>query len=289
MIKIHRDNRVIFWLLIGGFVLNILWSLRLELQAKTTTNLVEIYHANLNSNIDTIQGLKRFVRSAEYMTIETNNGKVSFGINPEGNIIMTAGKNSITLGDLGGDGRNGILNITKGMGKFAYMNQSPDSITLGVNDGSNRPFHLQMGLEEDFAEIRHHDSILRVGKGNLGEGIELGHIKGGTVAIDKEKGVGILADKISIETDKEEGKIELKSLVSLLSIGKGRFGEGVELGVKDSGTLAITKDKGIGLISTKKIKITTGGELEIKAEGDINIQSKNGVVKINGKKIHMNE
>ena len=36
MIKIHRDNRVIFWLLIGGLVLNILWSLRLELHAQTS-------------------------------------------------------------------------------------------------------------------------------------------------------------------------------------------------------------------------------------------------------------
>lgn len=38
MIKIHRDNRVIFWLLIGVLVMNILWSLRLELQAQTTAN-----------------------------------------------------------------------------------------------------------------------------------------------------------------------------------------------------------------------------------------------------------
>jgi hypothetical protein len=39
MIQIHRDNRVIFWLLIGGLVMNILWSLRLDLQAQTTTNV----------------------------------------------------------------------------------------------------------------------------------------------------------------------------------------------------------------------------------------------------------
>ena len=45
MIKIHRDNRVVFWLLIGGLVLNILWSLRLELQAKAITR-VEKYHLN---------------------------------------------------------------------------------------------------------------------------------------------------------------------------------------------------------------------------------------------------
>jgi len=47
MIKIRRDNRVIFWLLTGVLVLNILWSLRLELQAQTTTN-VEKYDFSID-------------------------------------------------------------------------------------------------------------------------------------------------------------------------------------------------------------------------------------------------
>jgi hypothetical protein len=239
MIKIHRDNRVIFWLLIGGFVLNILWSLRLELQAKTKTN-VDAYHYNLNQNSDTLIGMKEFLRRADEISITTNDQKMRIEMTPNLNRLdIGVGDETITIGRLdsasGGLG-NGILLSTSDTGGSTYMLQTSKGIRLNLGDAS-KPFYLKMGRDKELIEIRHRGSFFQVGKAPV-----------------------------------EDGMLQ-----------------GIVMGEKNSATLAITKDEGIGLITEKKIKLEAKSELSIVAEGDINIQSKNGVVRINGKKIHMNE
>ena len=162
MIKIHRDNRVIFWLLIGGLVLNILWSLRLELQAKTKNN-VDIYHYNLNQNSDTLFGLEDFMRRADEISIKTN------------------------------DQTSEIYMRSKGR--------------LGINAGDNS---IEMMSDKGLIDIRHHDSILKIGKAPEGEGISMGQKDWGSMVIHKGKGVGIVsAKKIILEARGEHAELTI--------------------------------------------------------------------------------
>jgi len=271
MIKIHRDNRVIFWLLIGGFVLNILWCFRLELQAKDITN-VEQYHSNLNQNTDKIVGLKKFYRSADNVLIVTKTGTGNIELRSYA-AILRVGKGTIGEGIELGHADAGTIAVIKDKG----VGIDADKIQMKATD------------PEGSIEMKSHDSILRIGKGRIGEGIELGHTKGGTLAINEKDGLGLIADNIIVKTDKKAGKIQLVSPNSVIRVGQGHFGDGVEMGVLEHGTVAVNKQQGIGIRDQKKINISSGGELIITADGDINIQSKNGEVKINGKKIRMNE
>jgi hypothetical protein len=99
--------------------------------------------------------------------------------------------------------------------------------------------------------------------------------------------------------DMKKGLIEAQKESSILRVGSGTHGEGIELGEIDTGTFAITKDKGVGLLAAKSnpmiiqgennLKIAFDGDIEINAKGNINIRSENGQIKINGQEIHLNE
>ena len=309
MIKIHRDNRVIFWLLIGGLVLNILWSLRLELQAKTTRTKVEQYHLNLNKNIDELEGLERFQRKADYIDISSNERQASIGYDDYGKKWdINAYDSIIALGKFGGP--HGKMKISTGpSGKNSYMDLSSDKITLGLNDGSNRPVEFTIDRDNQWISLQHHDSELKIGNPNLEglddmTGLAMG-IRGlATLAMTKKKGTAI-SDNIGIQLrvsdpnkkdfhlhmKRDEGLIELRHHDSIFRVGKTPQGEGIAMGDKE-GSLIIRKGKGVGLVSTKQIRLEATGEhskLTIEADGDINIRSKNGVVRINGKKIKMNK
>jgi hypothetical protein len=95
MIQIHRDNRVIFWLLIGGLVMNILWSLRLELQAQTTTNA-----DNYDFSIDLSDGRGPFYikmgRNQQYFNVRYHDCGLLIGHGKgEGKVGVALGKDHV--------------------------------------------------------------------------------------------------------------------------------------------------------------------------------------------------
>jgi len=216
MIKIHRDNRVIFWLLIGGLVLNILWSLRLELQAKTIKTIVEKYHLNLNKNVDTLVQLKKFRRWADNIEIATNDQKMSIDWNSlQGHLFIHAGFNSIEMGNFfkHGGGSNQHIRLRSGDEyKDAYMSLSSRRAILGLDEYGNKPFHIEMKRNKELIEIRHHDSIFRVGKTPQGEGIAMGEKDSGSLIIRKDKGIGLTSTKkIILEARGEHGELSIVS------------------------------------------------------------------------------
>jgi hypothetical protein len=314
MIKIHRDNRVIFWLLIGGFVLNILWSLRLELQAKTKTK-VDVYHYNLDQNTDTLIGLEEFIRRADEISIKTNDQKMRIEMTPNLNKLdIGVGDETITIGKLdsasGGIG-NGILLSTTGTPGSTYLLQTSKGIRLNLGDKSER-FYFNMSRDKELFEMRHRDSFFQVGKAPVGnsfyQGVFMGEKNSATLGITKDEGIGLRSlneinlslakrsddsERFYFNMSRDKELIEIRHRGSFFQVGEAPVGDrhyqGIVMGEKNSATLGINKEEGIGLITEKTIKLEAKSELLIVADGDINIRSKNGVVRINGKKIHMNE
>jgi len=157
MIKIHRDNRVIFWLLIGVLVMNILWSLRLELQAQDITNP------------------------------ETGPNKIIYELNTEGKeplkLIMNGktgtfhiiyDKTLFNLGNLSSvskDHKEGIL-MNLGNKQYIYMGKEEGIalkdqyniyLLLGGSGDDSKPIYLKMKRDTGSIEIRNDKSILSVG------------------------------------------------------------------------------------------------------------------------------
>jgi len=187
MIKIHRDNRVIFWLLIGVLVLNILWSLRLELQAKATKTIVDSYHFNLNQKADTLFDLLEFFRRADEISIKTNNQKMEFFMNPKELGIYAGGSwikmlpekelveirnrdsffqvgeapvgNRIYQGVFMGEKNSATLGINKDSG-IGLLSLKEINLTLSEGSSTNENFHLNMSRDKELIEIRHRDSLL---------------------------------------------------------------------------------------------------------------------------------
>jgi hypothetical protein len=227
MIKIHRDNLVIFWLLIGGLVLNILWSFRLELQAKNLQTIVENYHLSLNENMDEIYNLKSFHRSAENGSISAKNDSASFWLNSNGQIGMAQGQSWITMNK---EEDNIIHFLSKGTGpSHSEMMLSEDGFSLKAR-GKNEPVNFKM--DGEYIDIRHHNSILKIGNIPMGEGISMGVKDWGTVAIIKDEGIGLVSSK----------KIILEAQ-----------GEHAELAIVSDGDINIRSKNGVVKINGKKI------------------------------------
>jgi hypothetical protein len=94
---------------------------------------------------------------------------------------------------------------------------------------------------------------------------------------------------MNLMIDPQKEQIEVKKGRSVLRIGKGTFGEGVEFGEFDTGTIAITKGKGIGIKGKVPFQIEFDGNIDIKAKGNISILSEKGDVRINGKTVRLNK
>jgi hypothetical protein len=297
MIKIHRDNRVVFWLLMGVLVLNILWSLRLELQAKTTETIVQQYHLNLNKKIDKLEDLKEFSRSADEIIFGTNDKKMGFVMSRDsGQLAMHSKDNAIAIGRFLLPSGETSEQVRTSAGD-AYMHQSSDDIILGFRDKK-----MEFVMSRDSGQLAMHskDNAITIGRFLLpsGETSEQVRTSAGDAYMHQSSDDIILGFRTSrnrpfhLSMNSKDRLIELRHQDSIFRVGKTPQGEGIAMGEKDSGSLIIRKDKGIGLTSTKKIILESRGEhaeLSIVADGDINIRSRNGVVKINGKKIHMNK
>ena len=231
MIKIHRDNQVIFWLLIGGLVLNILWSLRLELQAKTAKTIVEEYHSNLNQKSDILLDMKEFWRRADEISIKTNDQKMMIEMTPNlKKIDIGVGDETITIGRLDSASSglgNGILLSTTGTGGSTYMLQTSKGIRLNLGDASS-PFHFKMGRDKELIEIRHRNSFFQVGEAPVGnsfyQGVFMGEKNYATLGINKDEGIGLITKKrIQLEAESElsivaEGDINIRSKNGVVKI-----------------------------------------------------------------------
>lgn len=323
----NRNNRILFAILMVGIVVNLLWSFRLESYAGKKSK-TDIFLENIENGQDRLVDLSEFHRSADNVLIVTKTGSGTIELRSFA-AILRVGKGSTGEGVELGHADSGTIAVNKNEGvgikakkvKIHTVDEDGtidmrshasilrigkgsigEGVELGHADSGTLAITKDKGIglkadniqlhsidKKGIIELRSHASVLRVGKGNIGEGIELGHTKGGTLAINEKDGLGLIADKITVKTDKKAGKIQLESPDSVLRIGKGQFGDGVELGVLEHGTLAINKEKGIGIRDKKKVEISSGGDLVISAEGDINIKSKTGVIRINGKKIFLNK
>ena len=255
MIKIHRDNRVIFWLLIGGLVLNILWSLRLELQAKATKTIVEEYHSRLNKNKDVLYALDYFGRTADEIHIGSNDQK--FSIQYDKNL-------------------NG-LSIKSPYSEIKMFN---GGIRLQIGSGGKQSY-VWLGGRNRF-ELKHDNSSFVIDnsgtiKMSIGASPFIEMYKSGNMFIGAGLSGGQYLSQINLD---KSGNISIAAGLSgdlfLSKIEMYKSGN-IFIGAGGSGTQ---------YLSSIKMDVS-GNKLDIVAAGDINIKSKKGVVKINGKKIQM--
>ncbi|KPK93339.1 MAG: hypothetical protein AMJ94_03495 [Deltaproteobacteria bacterium SM23_61] len=162
MIKIHRDNRVIFWLLIGALVMNILWSLRLELQAQDIT-IPETGPNKIIYELNT-EGKKPFklVMSGKTGTFQLTYDKIVFVL---GNI------SSISK-----DWNDGILMGTEGFKQLIYMGKEEGMalrdikniyFIVGAPGDDSKAIYLKMKTDTGSTEIRNDKSTLSVGPKNI--------------------------------------------------------------------------------------------------------------------------
>ena len=226
MIKIHRDNRVIFWLLIGALVLNIVWSLRLELQAQTTQTLVEKYHLNLNNKLDVLTDLKEFKRWADHIEI---------GSNVEGPIMYL-------------DSDNVGFKITGGSGPLFQLGM------FGKKD------LFQIACNKSYFNV----GKIPFSDKSVIEGIHMGHREGGDFAISKKDGTAI-ADKrmvllklrasgenskeiqLEMRRDKGEGLVKISNQNSVLRV------DSKNISIEADGDINIRSNNGEVKINGKKI------------------------------------
>jgi hypothetical protein len=162
MIKIHRDNRVIFWLLIGALVMNILWSLRLELQAEDITSPETgpnkiIYELNTENKKPF-----KLVMSGKTGTFELTHDKTGFVFGKIGSISKEWNEGILMFN--GGD--NQIIYMGKDEGMALRDIKNIYFIVGGPGDDS-KPIYLKMKRDTGSIEIRNEKSILSVGSKNI--------------------------------------------------------------------------------------------------------------------------
>ena len=251
-IKVTESGLVM--ILIAAFLGNIIWSASIQSQTMELSAKVIEHHGMLSQNKDILSVLDLFMRS----------------------VVGAAGVNSIVL--------------------------DKEGVTLNV--GIDTKVSI---LNKDHIRIKKDKALILVGKGpGHKEGVAMGSmlspIKGSTISAS-EKGIAMLAldtgpvkisagkgkSEIGLIIDPQKEQIEIKKGRSVVRVGKGSFGEGVEFGEFDTGTIAITKGKGIGIKGNVPFQIEFDGDIDIKAKGNINILSEKGDVRIHGKTVRLNE
>ena len=280
------------WLL-AGIIMNLVWSMRLELEAAKVRSLVDEHHASLQRNSDELARLKRFYRSV---------GENDIDVQDQG-IYITSGKY-----DLGFAADNLGIRLSS-CSRAGSKNCLP--VELSAGSGKER-LKVTLDPTKERVEIRKGLSILRIGTGDLGEGVEMGEVKTGTVSVTKGKGVGIVVDKsLRIQFDVEDTGMgflmdPVSNHVYLLVGGNYGFGAGtaangvrwIAMNLGDKKSIRIIDKQGLAIESDDKpmfiytgqyLKITSDADMLIRAGGDINLESKNGNVKINGKRILLND
>ena len=161
MIKIHRDNRVIFWLLIGGLAMSILWGLRLELQAEDITSPETgpnkiIYELNTENK-------KPF-------KLLMNGQTGTFHIIYDNTLFNLGNLSSVSKTH-----KEGIL-MNLGENQYIYMGKEEGIalqdmyniyLILGGSGDDSKPIYLKMKRDTGSIEIRNDKSILTVDSNNI--------------------------------------------------------------------------------------------------------------------------
>lgn len=230
MRAITKKNYILLVLLMAGLIFNILWSARLDSAAQELSAKMLELNLALAQNRDLLSAVNIFQRSVPPYSIQLDDKGIG----------LSAASKKIT------------------------MNMQ------GVFLGDQK---TQLGIEDE-----------GIGMHNVGADLHLD--------LDTKSDSASL---YSINTDLNMGiypknkRIELQAGSSVVRIGEGSLGKGVELGEFDTGTFAITKGKGVGIKGKESLQINFDGDIEIKANGNIRISSAQGTVRINGTKIYLNE
>jgi hypothetical protein len=208
MIKFHRDSRFIFWILIVGLALNIIWSFRLELQAKNINNIVESYHSNLNNNYDILRGLNEFIRTAEMISISTNDQKIKIEMTPsQDGINIGVGDEMISIGKLITPFSTFIDPASLGFLEGIIL-QASEGIRLNL--GKHNTHFFNMDRDGNLLEMRLRDMFFKigntVGRNDFYEGILMGEGNYATIGISKREGIKLFSEEII----KFEGQKELQ-------------------------------------------------------------------------------
>ena len=248
-------NSFLTFILMAGIILNLIWSMRLEIEAARTRSLIDEHHASLERNSDELARLKRFYRSVGENDIDLQDqgiyitsGKYDLGFSADNygirlNSCSRAGTKNCLPVELSAGSGNHKLKVTldpQNGGMFFVLDK-----TLGYSfdvKGTN----MQLAM----------DPINKAFTFQLDNGYGIGAGKttrGGrwiTLQLDGKKSVRILENQgIAIEND----------------------------------------EKPIYVLGGQSVKINSAGNIDINARGNINLQSEKGIVKINGKRILLNE
>jgi hypothetical protein len=296
---VTSKNGVLFLLLIGGLTFNILWSMRLEIKAAAVKSRVDEYHERLERGFDDLDGLTSFHRQVEDndirmegFSIQLRAGENFIEVDQNSGSSLSYGENTQVLCDETG---TGILTGPVGRASQLLVRDKDIMMVVGDNPGA---FYFRLDAEQEKLLLVKDKAVIGIGKGETGEGVEIGEVEAGTIAVIKDKGVGIAARPGKPVNIKGGNKIELTKDQCKVRVGEGSLGEGVELGEFDTGTIAVTKGRGVAILGTKghpieitaeeRLYVTSLGNIDIEAKGSINISSTNGQVRINGQQVHLN-
>lgn len=276
MKPVKTGNRIFFLLLMAGLIFNIFWSRRLETTAQELSSRVDEHHNSLSQNEDSLTKLKLFSRTTVGgQMIELRDKDVLIGAG-DGEVTIRVGEKKRDF-EIALLPKHDLIRIEKGNSHIWLGNSGTGHVKNGIYITSSAGPGKGSGF---WVEER---------------GIQMKIIDGGDFSISVQKGEA----KLQLDIDPENELIEVKKDRSVIRIGKGSIGEGVELGQFDTGTVALTKGEGVGLSAREgnpmtitgkdKLDIDFDGDININAKGNINIRSSNGDVKINGKNVRFNE
>ena len=263
MKTLKSRNGILFLLLMAGLIFNILWSGRLESQPQELTAKVFEHHKNLMRNSDDLEQLDSFMRTVGAMMIAMDNDAIVIGNkgNPELGFAITTKsgmykENAVILFAGGDAGSKVKLSNDEIYIKHGFLDFGMDKDTgLSFQVRPQKGDPLNFSMDPDSNDIT----------------IDIG------------------GKDFYVKLNSQKQQIEIKKDKSVVRIGKGSFGEGVELGEFDTGTIAIARGKGVAIEGAQSLGIYFDGDINIGAKGNVNIRSDNGDVKINGKKVRINE
>ncbi len=286
-------NNILFILLMAGIILNILWSVRLEVNAAKVKSLVDEHHNSLKQNKDILEGLRMFSRIA---------GKNSFWLD-DTQISFTAGRAKVAVDD------DRIQLLTSDF--TLWLDNTTNSAGIRTDKGMS----IELSTKDNNIQLKKGKALVKLGTDNSGLGefvqLKVGDTKAIKILEGKGIGIGSFDDKqialfagpdreLGLKIDPDKKRIYMQTAGNY-GIGAGEsasLGKWVSLKLGPEKAITLAEKKGVGLLSDDKPIVIQGkksldidfeGEININAKGNININSDNGNVKINGKKILLNE
>ncbi len=345
----------------------IFWIVRLELNATALASRVDELHNSLKQNKDNLANLESFYREVNKsgITLDNNGGMIFKGDSKiflnENEITITDGKNkkiginvdnnhvfmsnedmAIRIGDVGskGSSKKGVFiniggptqaQLFLGKEKISLIADEKYEVRVGVTGtqksgisftkegtklelGPNKDFYVNLSHDLQQIELKKGESKITIGEtsfssGFKGTGIYMGEENSGTLAIDKNNGIGMITengmglkfesgrnDDFFIDLSPNLNQIFLKKGESQIQMGKTQYGEGIILNRKGSqvvigqtkfeegvtignpkvGTIGVLDGKGVAIKTHgvgNEMRITGDEKLVITFKGDIDINA----------------